>query len=196
MSNIHRQDYAISVTDRSKLNGHQPLVIWLTGLSGSGKSTIAAEFERRLYEMRCRTYSLDGDNVRLGLNGDLGFSEKDRTENIRRVAELSRLFADSGAIVTAAFISPFLADREMARSIVGEYFVEVYVSAGIDECENRDPKGLYKKARNGEIPDFTGIGSPYERPTNSEIVLDTVNNGVDECVDVIMEYLIINNILQ
>lgn len=189
MSNIHRQDYAIGKDERSKAYGHLPMVVWLTGLSGSGKSTIASELERRLHYEGRRVYSLDGDNIRLGLNNDLGFSEKDRKENIRRVAETARLFVDSGAIVTAAFISPYATDREMARSIVGECFVEVYVSTRLEVCEERDPKGLYAKARRGEILDFTGIGSPYEVPKTPELILDAEILSVDECVNNIVNLL-------
>lgn len=167
-----------------------PKTIWLTGLSGAGKSTLVNELEKKLFMEGRHTMLLDGDNVRMGLNKNLGFKEQDRIENIRRVAEVSKLMNDAGLIVLTSFISPFEADRERARSIIGEEaFIEIYVSTPIEECEKRDVKGLYKKARSGEIPNFSGISSPYEVPENPEITIDTTGKSVEECVDYIMEKL-------
>lgn len=162
-------------------------VIWLTGLSGSGKSTIANELELSLYNMNIKSYVLDGDNVRGGLNSDLGFSDSDRKENMRRIAEVAKLFADSETIAIAAFISPFKQERAVAREIIGSNnFIEVYVDASLEICEQRDVKGLYKKARAGEIHNFTGIDSPYEAPDNPEIILETGKFSISECVSRIL----------
>ncbi len=175
---------------RSQHNGHRGATLWLTGLSGSGKSTLSHRVERKLLERGCFAYVLDGDNVRHGLNKDLGFSADDRVENIRRVGEVAKLFTDAGAIVLTAFISPYRADRERARAIMapGE-FVEVYVAASLEVCESRDPKGLYKKARAGQIADFTGISAPYEEPVSPELVVDTGASDVDACADRVIAYL-------
>ena len=171
--NVHKQSLSITRTDRERLNGHKGKVIWFTGLSGSGKSTIANALEVDLYAQGRRTYILDGDNVRQGLNKDLGFTDADRVENIRRIAEMAKLMMDAGMIVMTAFISPFRREREMARELIGaENFVEAYVSAPLELCEQRDPKGLYKKARAGQLPNMTGIGSPYEAPVTPQIMLD------------------------
>lgn len=171
--NVHRQRLSISREDRERLNGHKGKVIWFTGLSGSGKSTIANALEKELNSRGRHTYILDGDNVRQGLNRDLGFTDSDRVENIRRVAEVAKLMMDAGLIVMTAFISPFRAEREMARELIGEdRFVEVYVDTPLDVCEQRDPKGLYKKARSGQLPNMTGIDSPYEVPSNPALRLD------------------------
>ncbi len=168
----------------------KPVCIWFTGLSGAGKSTLASLLERRLFAAGRHTYVLDGDAVRMGLNADLGFSAEDRRENIRRAAEVARLFVDAGLVVIVAFISPFQAERAFARSrFEPEEFVEVFVDAPLDECERRDPKGLYAKARRGELPDFTGIDSGYEPPRSPEIHLDTVAGGADECVSRILAFL-------
>ncbi len=162
---------------------HTGAILWFTGLSGSGKSTLAKAVEQTLFERGCQTYILDGDNVRFGLNRDLGFSPDDRTENIRRIGEVAKLFMDAGAIVLTAFISPYRTDRDANREIVGEgEFLEIYAKCSLEECENRDPKGLYKKARAGEIPEFTGISAPYEEPLNPEIVVETDQYSVGECV--------------
>jgi bifunctional enzyme CysN/CysC len=170
--NVHRQVLSITLEDRKRLNGHPGKVIWFTGLSGSGKSTIANALEKVLHAEGKRTYILDGDNIRQGLNKDLGFTDADRVENIRRVAEVAKLMMDAGLIVMTAFISPFRAEREMARELIGEdNFIEVFVDTPIEVCEQRDPKGLYKKARNGELPNMTGINSPYEPPLNPVCVL-------------------------
>jgi bifunctional enzyme CysN/CysC len=186
--NIHRQKSSISAEDREKLNGHSSKVIWFTGLSGSGKSTISNALEIELYKQGIRTYTLDGDNIRLGLNRDLGFNETDRVENIRRVAEVAKLFADAGLVVIVAFISPFRVDRAMARQLIGtEKFVEVYVNTPLEECERRDVKGLYAKARRGEIPNMTGINSPYEVPLTAEVVIETSVTEVETAVSKIFD---------
>jgi len=181
----------IRLQDRSKLNGHKPLVLWFTGLSGSGKSTIANALEPRLhFERRVHTYLLDGDILRTGLNSDLDFSDASRKENIRRVAEVTRLFFDAGLIVLTTFISPFRADRDFVRSLLPTGgFVEIYVNASIEVCEKRDPKGLYQKARKGLIPNFTGIDSPYEPPLNPELVLDSGKLSIPECTAAVLLYL-------
>ncbi|NOW14574.1 adenylylsulfate kinase [Clostridium acetobutylicum] len=164
-------------------------VLWFTGLSGSGKSTVASALEKKLYEMGYLTYLLDGDNLRYGLNSDLGFKSEDRTENIRRVSEVAKLFADAGIITITTFISPFIEDRNNARKLLGKDFVEVYIDCPIEVCEKRDPKGIYKKARNGEIKNFTGIDSPYEKPEKPEITVETYKDTEEKCVDNIIEYL-------
>jgi len=183
-------DTKITKVDREKRNGHKGVVVWLTGLSGSGKSTIATELQRKLFEMGCNVYILDGDNIRHGLNKDLGFSPEDREENIRRIGEVAKLFADAGFIAITSFISPYRKDRERARKLLedGE-FIEIYVKAPLEVCEKRDPKGLYKKARRGEIKEFTGISAPYEEPENPEIILETDKLSVEESVDTIIKYL-------
>lgn len=173
--------------DRQELLGHQPLVLWFTGLSGAGKSTLAFALERLLLGNGLNCSVLDGDNVRHGLNRDLGFSPGDRTENIRRVAEVARLMNDAGLIVIASFISPYHEDREMAKVIISsKRFVEVYLSASLDACEQRDTKGLYKKARRGELPGFTGISSPYEPPEDASLTLDTTVLSVDSCLELLL----------
>ena len=173
----------ITKDDRAKQKNQVPKCIWLTGLSGSGKSTLANALEVALTEQGKHTYPLDGDNVRHGLNKNLGMSDEDRTENIRRVSEVAKLMVDAGLVVITAFISPFRADRDAARALFedGE-FVEVFADAPLEECEKRDPKGLYKKARAGEIKEFTGIDSPYEAPANAEVVINTAEHDIGECV--------------
>jgi len=186
--NVHKQALSIDRAAREKLNGHAGKVIWLTGLSGSGKSTIANALEVALHAEGKRTYLLDGDNVRHGLNRDLGFTDADRVENIRRVAELAKLMLDAGLIVITAFISPFRREREMARELIGnENFVEVYMSAPLEVCESRDPKGLYKKARTGHLPNLSGIGSPYEAPLAPQVTIDTGTQNVEDCVALLMK---------
>jgi sulfate adenylyltransferase len=188
--NIVWHETGISKQDREKRNDHRGVVIWLTGLSGSGKSTIATALQAMLFEMGCHVYVLDGDNVRHGLNRDLGFSPEDREENIRRIGEVAKLFADSGSIVITSFISPYQKDRDEARFLVNKGdFVEVHVKAPLDVCEHRDPKGLYKKAREGIIKEFTGISAPYEEPENAEIIIETDKLNLQESVDVIIDYL-------
>ena len=176
--------------DREQLLDQRGVTVWLTGLSGSGKSTIAVAAEKRLVEAGHLAYVLDGDNVRHGLNQNLGFSPEDRTENIRRIGEVAKLFTDCGVIVFTSFISPYRSDRDAARAIMepGD-FVEVYVAADVEICEERDVKGLYAKARAGEIPEFTGISAPYEEPEKPELVLDTANQSVERSVDLLVDFL-------
>lgn len=188
--NVVWHDHKVSKEDRVRLKGHNPAVLWLTGLSGAGKSTVANELEENLHRMGVHTYLLDGDNVRHGLCKDLGFSDEDREENIRRIGEVSKLFADSGIMVITAFISPFKKDRELVRTILPEgEFVEIFVDAPLEVCEQRDPKALYKKARKGEIKSFTGIDSPYEAPEAPEVHVKTDKHSVSECVQRILKYL-------
>ncbi|MGG1571734.1 adenylyl-sulfate kinase [Fictibacillus sp. NRS-1165] len=176
---------------RRRLNRHHSTVLWFTGLSASGKSTIANEVEKRLYDKGLRTYLLDGDNIRHGINQDLDFSPADRKENIRRIGEISKLFVDAGMIVITAFISPFRDDRNLARSLLeaGE-FIEVYTKCSLAECEKRDPKGLYKKVRAGEIPEFTGISSAYEEPFSPDITIETDKQSITKSVDQVIHYLV------
>lgn len=181
-SNITYHEGKVTKVDRYRVLGQKGVIVWLTGLSGSGKSTIAVEAEKVLNSMGKAVYRLDGDNIRFGLNSDLGFSEQDRFENIRRISEVCALFQDAGIIVIASFISPLAKMRQMAREKGGENFIEVYVKADVETCIKRDPKGLYRKAINGEIQEFTGISAPYEEPENPGLVLDTQNNPLDECV--------------
>lgn len=181
---------------REALNGHRGALLWFTGLSGAGKSTLANAVEEALHQLGCRTYVFDGDNIRHGLCKDLGFTEADRTENIRRIGEVAKLCVDAGLITLTAFISPFQKDRQWVRSIVPEGdFVEVYCHCPLSVCEQRDVKGLYRRARTGEIPNFTGISSPYEEPENAEIVVDTDRHGVEECVEQVIRYLSENGML-
>lgn len=181
--NIIPHSHSITREDRVRLNGHAPKVIWFVGLSGSGKSTLASTLEAYFYEKGFKTYILDGDNIRSGLNKDLNFSDDSRKENIRRIAEVSKLFAESGTIVLTAFISPFKEDRELARKLIGESdFIEVHVDCPLEVCEQRDVKGLYKKAREGKIAHFTGIDSPFEIPDSPEISVDTANNSIEKCL--------------
>lgn len=188
--NILRQTGRVDRARRALLLGHKGVVVWMTGLSGSGKSTIALAAEEILHNRGILSYVLDGDNLRHGLNGDLGFSVADREENIRRVGEVAALFKDAGMIVFVSLISPFVKDREKARKAAGESdFVEVYIKADLDLCEERDPKGLYKKVRKGEIPEFTGIGSPYEPPENPELTLDTTSATLAESVSTLIKFL-------
>jgi adenylylsulfate kinase len=189
-TNITWHEATITKEKRRTLNKHHSFVIWFTGLSGSGKSTIANALAARLYELSVKNYVLDGDNVRHGLNRDLGFSDADRTENIRRIGEVSKLFVDSGQVVLTAFISPFQSDRNLVRELLEEdEFIEVYVKCPIEDCEQRDPKGLYEKARKGIIPEFTGISSPYEEPVAPEVVIESNKFTVEECIDQLINYL-------
>ncbi len=188
-TNIYSVDYDVTPDLRAQRNGHMGGVMWFTGLSGAGKSTLAVEVERRLYSLGYQVYVLDGDNVRTGLCADLGFSPEDRAENIRRVGEVAALLSQAGMIVVTAFISPYRSDRERARKSAGDQFHEIYVKADLEVCEQRDPKGLYKKARAGEIPDFTGISAPYEPPEQAELVVDTSHDAVDDCVQHIIDYV-------
>ncbi|MBD1379971.1 adenylyl-sulfate kinase [Metabacillus arenae] len=193
-TNIVWHQTSIQKEDRRNKNGHGSFVLWFTGLSGSGKSTIANALAQKLYEENKQVFVLDGDNVRHGLNKDLGFSEEDRKENIRRIGEVSKLFVDSGQIVVTAFISPFREDRELARSILDkDEFIEVYIKCSLQECEKRDPKGLYEKVRKGEIKQFTGVDSPYEEPLAPELVVDTQKNSIEDCVKEIIQFLQLQN---
>ncbi len=188
--NIVWHDHHVTKQERSSLKQQKPCILWFTGLSGSGKSTVANAVESKLLEYQKHTYLLDGDNVRMGLNRGLTFSDEDRVENIRRIGEVSKLFVDSGLIVLTAFISPFQEDRDSVRKMMREdEFIEVYIDTPLEVCENRDPKGLYKKARNGDIPNFTGISSPYEAPNKAEIHVKTDTMNVEMCADKIVEYL-------
>jgi adenylylsulfate kinase len=189
-TNIHWHDGEITAQDRERLLDQKGAVIWFTGLSGSGKSTLANAVQEKLYEMGNLTYVLDGDNIRHGLNKNLGFSPEDREENIRRIGEVSKLFTDTGVITMTAFISPYRADRDKAREMVAAgQFIEIYVSVPLEIAEQRDPKGLYKKARAGEIKQFTGIDAPYEEPLKAELVVDTGKLNLEESVAQVIKYL-------
>ncbi|MBL0207221.1 MAG: adenylyl-sulfate kinase [Propionivibrio sp.] len=189
-SNIIWHHALITRSARQKMNGHRSLVVWFTGLSGSGKSTLSHAVEQRLHEIGCRTFVLDGDNVRHGLCGDLGFSENDRSENMRRIGEMAKLFAEAGVIALTAFISPFRADRLGVRQLFApEDFVEAYCRCSLEVCEGRDVKGMYRRARAGEIPDFTGISSPYEEPLTPDLTVDTGRLSLEQCVDQVMSCL-------
>ena len=189
-SNVHFNKLEIDKKARRSLNGHTSKVLWFTGLSGSGKTTIANELEQKLYKMGIRTYILDGDNIRHGLNSDLGFTKADRVENIRRIGEVSKLMLDAGIVVLTSFISPFKREREMVRSLFKKSeFIEIFVDTPIEVAEKRDPKGLYKKAREGKLPNFTGIDSPYEEPESPDIHLKTVGKSVKELVTQIIKYV-------
>jgi adenylylsulfate kinase len=188
--NIKWHDHKVTREDRERKFGHRGCTIWFTGLSGSGKSTLANALDEVLWERGIRSYVLDGDNIRHGLNKDLGFSPADRTENIRRIGEVARLFTDAGIIATTAFISPYRADRDSARASHADGdFVEVYVKASVEACEQRDTKGLYAKARAGQIKEFTGISAPYEEPAAPEVTVDTETQSVEESLGVIVAYL-------
>ncbi len=188
-TNITWHEGGVTRADRERQNGHRGAVIWFTGLSASGKSTLAHGVEEALFARSCRTYVLDGDNVRHRLNKDLGFSPEDRVENIRRIGEVASLFCDVGVIALTAFISPYRADRDKARAIVQDSFIEVYVKCDLDVCEARDPKGLYKKARAGEVREFTGISAPYEEPVKPELVVDTSHQSLEDSTAEVMAYL-------
>lgn len=184
--NIIAHDFSIKKKDRLTMNNHNALLIWFTGLSGSGKSTIANALEKALHSEGVHTYLLDGDNVRQGINSNLTFSPEDRSENIRRIAEIANLMVDAGLVVLASFVSPYREDREKVKSIVGfDNFVEIFVNTPVEECERRDVKGLYAKARKGEIPNFTGVNAPYEAPLDPDIEVFTTNDSIDAIVDII-----------
>lgn len=187
---IFHQTSLVTKHDRQKLSGHKSVVLWFTGLSGAGKSTLSYSLEKALFDLGCRTYVIDGDNVRHGLCNDLSFSVLDRHENIRRVGELSKLFVEAGVITLTALISPFREDRELVRQMYEKGdFIEVYCSADIETCELRDVKGLYARARRGEIPNFTGISSPYELPLSPELIINTGKSSVKDSVQLILDYL-------
>ena len=196
-TNVVWHDTEITKADREKRNGHKGVVIWMTGLSACGKSTVATELQKQLFERGCNVYILDGDNIRHGLNGDLGFSPKDREENIRRIGQVAKLFAESGTIAITSFISPYRKDRDINRALMpdGE-FIEIFVKASLAVCEERDPKGLYKKARAGLIPEFTGISAPYEEPLKPELVIETDKLSVEESVQEVIDYLLEKAIIQ
>lgn len=190
MKNIFTHEYSIRRQDRILRNRHNSFVVWFTGLSGSGKSSIASKLEETLFQKRIQTYSLDGDNVRSGLSNGLGFTEEDRTENNRRIAEVAKLFCDAGLVTLAAFISPLEKNREKAKEIIGkDNFLEIYVNTPLEVCEKRDVKGLYKRAREGEITNFTGISSPYEAPTNADLEIRTEEQTVEESVQKLIDFL-------
>jgi adenylylsulfate kinase len=189
-SNVIYHQATVTRKRRNKLNKHRSAVLWFTGLSGSGKSTLAHALEEKLFQKGCRTFVLDGDNVRHGLNSNLDFSESDRTENIRRISEVSKLMLESGLIVMTAFISPFNKDRNEAKRLISnDDFIEIYCKASLETCEARDVKGLYKKARAGKIKNYTGIDSPYEVPENPDLIIDTDNETLDNAVFIILNFL-------
>ncbi|MAD74874.1 MAG: adenylyl-sulfate kinase [Rheinheimera sp.] len=188
-NNIVWHNAALSLAERQARNGHKPCLLWYTGLSGSGKSTIANAVDRMLFDLGCHTYLLDGDNVRHGLNRDLGFDDASRVENIRRITEVSRLMLDAGLIVGTAFISPFISDRAQAKALAGDAFIEVFVDTPLAVCEQRDPKGLYKKARAGEIAHFTGISSPYQAPAAPDIHLKTAELSIEQAARQVVAFL-------
>jgi bifunctional enzyme CysN/CysC len=188
-SNLTEVEHTVSALTREQRNGHRGGVLWFTGLSGAGKSTIAMAVERELFRRGFQVYVLDGDNVRRGLNANLGFSPEDRAENIRRIGEVAALFANAGLIAITAFISPYRSDRHRARSAAQGAFHEVYIKADLTACELRDPKGLYRRARKGEIPNFTGISAPYEAPEAAELIVDTQERTIQECVDQVIAYV-------
>ena len=195
-SNIIYHQASVTWQRRNKLNNHRSIVLWFTGLSGSGKSTLAHALEEKLFQKGCRTFVLDGDNVRHGLNSNLDFSEAGRTENIRRISEVSKLMLESGLIVMTAFISPINKDRIEARKLISnDDFIEIYCKASLETCETRDVKGLYKRARAGEIKNYTGIDSPYEVPENPELTIDTDNQSLDGSVSTILKFLESNEII-
>ena len=196
-SNVVWHQAEVTREKREQASGHKSVLLWFTGLSGAGKSTLAHAVEERLYEMDVKTFVIDGDNVRHGLCGDLSFSDKDRVENIRRIGEVSRLFVEAGVLTLTAFISPFRSDRARARALLNDGdFIEVYCKTALEICESRDVKGLYAKARAGEIPAFTGISSPYEEPENPEIVVETGALPLDECVNQVIDYLIRHRLIR
>lgn len=188
-TNITWHNHGVTTAEKAALHGHKGATLWVSGLSGSGKSTLANAVASKLHQARVSTFVLDGDNIRHGLNKNLSFSAADREENIRRIGEVAKLFTDCGIVNLAAFISPYKRDRDIARQLQPETFIEVHCHADLEVCEGRDPKGLYKKARSGEIKDFTGIDAPYEVPENPEILVDTGANSLEECVDQVVAYL-------
>ena len=195
--NIVKHSYSVNLDSRKKLKQHQPLLLWFTGLSGSGKSTIANCVEQELHKNSIHTYTLDGDNIRKGLNSDLSFSSEDRSENIRRIAETARLMMDAGLVVLAAFVSPYRKDREHIRNVVGDdNMVEIYINTSVEECERRDVKGLYKKARKGEIKNLTGISAPYESPLHPDIQINTEEVTIVDAAKQIINFIIPKLILQ
>jgi len=190
MSNIFRYNFNISKADRQRIHKHKAFLILFTGLSCSGKSSIANALELKLNHLNISTYILDGDNIRLGISNDLGFSPEDRTENIRRIAEIGNLFIDAGVVTLACFVSPYINDRDNVKKIVGhDNYIEIFVNTSLEECERRDTKGLYKKARKGEIKNMTGISAPYEIPVSPDLEIDTVKDSIDKSVEKIFKFL-------
>lgn len=190
MTYIVPYNFSVDRDMRSRKFGHRAKVVWFTGLSGSGKSTIANQVEKELFKLGIHTYSLDGDNIRTGLNKDLEFNREDRMENLRRIAEVARLFMDSGTVLLAAFITPLICDRELVRQIIGrENLIEIFINTSLEECERRDVKGLYRKARAGEIQNFTGITDPFEKPEHPDLVIETENETIQAAVDRIITFL-------
>jgi adenylylsulfate kinase len=195
-SNVIYHQAIVTKERRNNTNNHQSMVIWFTGLSGSGKSTLAHALEEKLFNLGCKTFVLDGDNVRYGLNSNLGFSETDRAENIRRISEVSKLMLEAGLIVMTAFISPFKKNRDQAKSLIlHDNFIEIYCKASLEVCESRDIKGLYKLARSGKIKNYTGIDSPYEAPENPELIIDTDKESIEDSVAIILNYLELTKII-
>lgn len=191
-TNIVKHNYRVTKQDRVALLKQSPVVLWFTGLSGSGKSTLADALEQRLMQDGLKTYLLDGDNIRFGLNKNVDFSDEGRKENIRRIGEVAKLFVDAGLVVLTAFVSPFKSDRQSVRELLGPgEFIEVFVDTPLEVCEQRDVKGLYKKARAGEIKDFTGISSPYEAPDHADVVIKTANRTIEDCIEEIYQYVIL-----
>lgn len=189
-NNIVAQDYSICRQKRNQKNGHRSFVIWFTGLSGSGKSTIANRVEEELFKTGIQTYTLDGDNIRFGISKGLGFDEESRYENLRRIAEIAKLFTDAGLVTIGAFVSPLQKDRDLVKDIVGtENFVEVFVDTSLQECERRDVKGLYKKARAGEIKHFTGIDAPYEKPANPDVLIETEKESIETAIQKVLTFV-------
>jgi len=195
MDNLFREEILVSKSEREKKNGHKGTVLWFTGLSGSGKSTIAKHLQKKLFSDGIQTFMLDGDNIRLGLNKDLSFSGPDRLENIRRIAEVAHLFSQAGMIALCSFISPSKKMRDLVRNLNSPCFYEFFVKCSLETCERRDPKGLYAKARKGEIPNFTGISAPYEVPENPDLILDSDHKSISEIVEETHQFLKINQIL-
>ena len=188
MNNVFGHRFKISVSERNLLNKHNSFLLFFTGLSGSGKSTLASSVEKKLHDQGIRTFSLDGDNIRIGINSDLGFTPVDRSENIRRIAHVSKLFVDAGVVILASFIAPYEKDREfIKKTVFEENYVEIFVNTSLEECERRDTKGLYQKAREGKIKDFTGISAPYECPKKPDLVLSTESTPIEELVEVVYE---------
>lgn len=196
-TNIVWHKGVVTKAERQKLHGHKSVILWLTGLSGAGKSSLCVEIEKLLHQWGISTYVLDGDNVRHGLNKNLGFSPEDRTENIRRVGEVAKLFVDAGVLTLTAFISPYREDRKMVRELVADdEFIEIYVKCSLEECEKRDPKGLYKKARAGEIKNFTGIDAPYEEPEHPELIVENDKQSLEESASQVIAYLMKKGVLK
>lgn len=189
MKFINREESSISSTQREALFGHKSFVLWFTGYSGSGKSTLARNLEAFLFDLKIKTYVLDGDNIRHGICEDLGFSEADRKENIRRASEISKMFSDAGLVVIVSLISPYRADRDKARYLIGKKFIEIFCACPLSVCEDRDIKGLYKKARSGQLSKFTGVSDTYEPPMNPEIIVNTEAETINQSTEVIIKYL-------